>query len=61
MSPAPRRGRYPLRTLPPEAESERRIALEQCSQANELFHNVILAAANCEPLRETVLDSRRAA
>jgi DNA-binding GntR family transcriptional regulator len=41
-------------SLPPEAEIERRIALEQCSQANELFHNVILAAANCMPLRDTV-------
>ncbi len=40
--------------LPPDAEERRRIALEQCSQANELFHNVILAAANCPPLRETV-------
>ena len=40
--------------LPPTAEAERLIALEQCSQANELFHNVILAAANCAPLRETV-------
>ncbi len=40
--------------LDPSAETERRIALEQCSQANELFHNVILAAANCNPLRDTV-------
>ena len=40
--------------LPPSAEAERLIALEQCSQANELFQNVILAAANCPPLRETV-------
>jgi DNA-binding GntR family transcriptional regulator len=30
------------------------VALEQCSQANELYHNVILAAANCPPLRDTV-------
>jgi DNA-binding GntR family transcriptional regulator len=30
------------------------IALQQCSQANELYHNVILAAANCPPLRDTV-------
>src|SRR4051794_4893485 len=36
------------------AEEDRRIALEQCSQANELFHNVVLAAANCPPLRDTV-------
>jgi DNA-binding GntR family transcriptional regulator len=40
--------------LPPTAEEARLIALEQCSQANELFHNVVLAAANCPPLRETV-------
>ena len=40
--------------LSPAAENERPIALEQCSQANELFHNVILAAANCNPLRDTV-------
>ena len=42
------------RSLPPSAEWKRGIALEQCSQANELFHNVVLAAANCSPLRETV-------
>ena len=30
------------------------IIREQWSHANELFHNVILAAANCPPLRETV-------
>ena len=35
-------------------DAGREIALEQCSQANELFHNVILAAANCPPLRDTV-------
>jgi DNA-binding GntR family transcriptional regulator len=39
----------------PAAEGETGlIALEQCSQANELYHNVILAAANCPPLRQTV-------
>ena len=39
----------------PAAESETGlIALQQCSQANELYHNVILAAANCPPLRDTV-------
>ncbi len=41
-------------TLPESAQEERRITLEQCSQANELFHNVVLAAANCAPLRDTV-------
>lgn len=41
-------------SLPATAQRERGIALEQCSQANELFHNVVLAAANCTPLRETV-------
>ncbi len=35
-------------------DAERAIIQEQWSQANELFHNVILAAANCPPLRETV-------
>jgi DNA-binding GntR family transcriptional regulator len=39
----------------PAAEGETGlIALQQCSQANELYHNVILAAANCPPLRDTV-------
>ena len=37
-----------------DARRRGRITLEQCSQANELFHNVILAAANCPPLRDTV-------
>jgi DNA-binding GntR family transcriptional regulator len=32
----------------------RAILCEQWSHANELFHNVVLAAANCPPLRETV-------
>jgi DNA-binding GntR family transcriptional regulator len=32
----------------------RAIICEQWSQANELFHNVILAAAACPPLRDTV-------
>jgi DNA-binding GntR family transcriptional regulator len=40
--------------LPASDEPGRMIALEQCSQANELYHNVILAAANCPPLRDTV-------
>ena len=35
------------KSLPESAQEERRITLEQCSQANELYHNVILAAANC--------------
>jgi DNA-binding GntR family transcriptional regulator len=49
-----RAGHQRLRALPPSDEHGRSIALEQCSQANELYHNVILAAANCPPLRETV-------
>jgi DNA-binding GntR family transcriptional regulator len=32
----------------------RAIVCEQWSQANELYHNVILAAAACPPLRDTV-------
>jgi DNA-binding GntR family transcriptional regulator len=40
--------------LPASDEEGRLIALQQCSQANELFHNVILAAAACPPLRDTV-------
>jgi DNA-binding GntR family transcriptional regulator len=40
--------------LPAGDRTGREIALEQCSQANELFHNIILAAANCPPLRDTV-------
>jgi DNA-binding GntR family transcriptional regulator len=40
--------------LPAGDHTGREIALEQCSQANELFHNIILAAANCPPLRDTV-------
>ena len=40
--------------LPASDQTGREIALQQCSQANELFHNVILAAANCPPLRDTV-------
>src|SRR3954470_17725327 len=40
--------------LPASDEDGRLIALQQCSQANELFHNVVLAAANCPPLRDTV-------
>ena len=42
------------KSLPESAQEERRITLEQCSQANELYHNVVLAAANCPPLRDTV-------
>jgi DNA-binding GntR family transcriptional regulator len=49
-----RAGQARHQQLPPSAEAERLIALEQCSQANELFHNVVLAAANCPPLRDTV-------
>jgi DNA-binding GntR family transcriptional regulator len=40
--------------LPEGDDGDRVIIREQWSQANELFHNVILAAANCPPLRETV-------
>jgi DNA-binding GntR family transcriptional regulator len=43
-----------LESLRPADEETRLIALQQCSQANELYHNVILAAANCPPLRDTV-------
>jgi DNA-binding GntR family transcriptional regulator len=35
-------------------DEERTVLCEQWSQGNELFHNVILAAARCPPLRETV-------
>jgi DNA-binding GntR family transcriptional regulator len=49
-----RAGHERHRALPASDEVGRSIALEQCSQANELYHNVILAAANCPPLRETV-------
>jgi DNA-binding GntR family transcriptional regulator len=35
-------------------QAARDILCEQWSHANELFHNVILAAANCPPLRDTV-------
>jgi DNA-binding GntR family transcriptional regulator len=49
-----RAGHERFRALSPSDEEGRRIALEQCSQANELYHNVVLAAANCPPLRETV-------
>ena len=41
-------------TLERRQTSGRAIIREQWSHANELFHNVILAAANCAPLRETV-------
>ncbi|HUZ84004.1 MAG TPA: GntR family transcriptional regulator [Gaiellales bacterium] len=40
--------------LAPGDADRRTIICEQWSQANELFHNVILAAANCPPLRATV-------
>ncbi len=46
--------RYTSLTDDDDRERERTIIREQWSQANELFHNVILAAANCPPLRETV-------
>jgi DNA-binding GntR family transcriptional regulator len=35
-------------------DEARAILCEQWSHANELFHNVILVAANCPPLRDTV-------
>jgi DNA-binding GntR family transcriptional regulator len=41
-------------TLEPDDASGRAILCEQWSQANELFHNVILAASDCPPLRDTV-------
>jgi len=40
--------------LAKDAPDDLPIALQQCSQANELYHNVVLAAANCPPLRDTV-------
>ena len=40
--------------LTPGDERSLAIVCEQWSHANELFHNVILAAANCPPLRDTV-------
>ena len=43
-----------LAGLPAADDETGLIALQQCSQANELYHNVILAAANCPPLRDTV-------
>jgi DNA-binding GntR family transcriptional regulator len=49
-----RAGHQRAQSLAAGDEQGRSIALEQCSQANELYHNVILAAANCPPLRETV-------
>jgi DNA-binding GntR family transcriptional regulator len=49
-----RAGSERYQTLASDDESGRVIIREQWSHANELFHNVILAAANCEPLRETV-------
>jgi DNA-binding GntR family transcriptional regulator len=42
------------RGLAPGDDEARLIICEQWSQANELFHNVILAASNCPPLRDTV-------
>src|SRR5919201_5934885 len=42
------------RTLAPDDGSGRAIICEQWSQANELYHNVVLAAAACPPLRDTV-------
>ena len=42
------------RPLAPDDEAGLAILCEQWSQANELFHNVILAAASCPPLRDTV-------
>src|SRR4029078_12668513 len=49
-----RAGAERCQQLPASDEEGRLIALQQCSQANELFHNVILAAANCPPLRDAV-------
>ena len=49
-----RAGGEKLESLRPAGEEAGLIALQQCSQANELYHNVILAAANCPPLRDTV-------
>jgi DNA-binding GntR family transcriptional regulator len=40
--------------LGPGHEEARAIVCEQWSQANDLFHNVVLAASNCPPLRDTV-------
>ncbi|HEX3332560.1 MAG TPA: FCD domain-containing protein, partial [Gaiellales bacterium] len=42
------------RALARDDEDGLAILCEQWSQANELFHNVILAAAACPPLRDTV-------
>jgi DNA-binding GntR family transcriptional regulator len=42
------------RRLAPGDDAGLAILCEQWSQANELFHNVILAAAACPPLRDTV-------
>ena len=41
-------------TLDADCDRGRAIIREQWSHANELFHNVILAASNCPPLRDTV-------
>ena len=41
-------------SLAADDDSGLAILCEQWSQANELFHNVILAAASCPPLRDTV-------
>jgi len=41
-------------TLAADDMTARSIVCEQWSQANELFHNVVLAAADCPPLRDTV-------
>ena len=38
----------------PAGDEARTILGQQWSQGNELFHNVVLAAAACPPLRETV-------
>jgi DNA-binding GntR family transcriptional regulator len=42
------------RSLAADDDSGLAILCEQWSQANELFHNVILAASSCPPLRDTV-------
>jgi DNA-binding GntR family transcriptional regulator len=49
-----RTGYARYRTLAAGDDRGRAILCEQWSQANELYHNVILAAAACPPLRDTV-------
>ena len=49
-----RTGYTRYRSLAADDDRGRAIVCEQWSQANELYHNVILAAASCPPLRDTV-------